>query len=63
MNDDIIWLAEFTARNKSEQDILDLLKIRNGNPDPNWDEDDLQAFEEVRKAYEFALQLKRNLPS
>ena len=56
----LIHLAEFTARTKSEKEILHLLTIRGGKPRPEWDEDDLLAAAEVRKAFELALQLKKN---
>ncbi|KKN60306.1 hypothetical protein LCGC14_0533560 [marine sediment metagenome] len=51
--------AHFVAERESEGKILELLKIRGGKPKPDWDEDDLQAFKEIRKGLEMALVMKR----
>lgn len=48
------------ANHYSKQNILDMLRARNGKPDPSWDEDDLEAFDEIRECLELALTLKKS---
>ena len=54
-----ISFANYNAEHHSEEELLELLKVRNGKPHPKWDEDDLAAFKIIRRGFEMALEIKR----
>ncbi len=52
-------MAHYWAENHTEKEILKMLRVRDGNPHSDWDEDDLKIYKIIRKSLELALTIKR----